>query len=393
MAGQFAATLKEKLQCETNGSGWKRRRQCDVREFLCRRNIGVDFLSKEEVAMKMVSSAVIGALLVLAPAAAAQEGDAYQKPKTSWGAPDLGGFWVNTSFTSMQRPAGATKLVMTEEEAEALARRNIYTAARAEEAGASKVDEESSRQLLADGNPSRGYNTFWMDPGQMYAKVKGEYRSSWITYPTDGRIPYSEAGIAANMRVSSFDDYEIRPLAERCLMSFTGSAGPVMNNGMYNNTYQIVQTPTSVMILTEMIHDVRVIPIGGQHGPREIPKWGGDSRGWYEGDTLVVETVNSHPKQRSYISPAGKVTERYTRWSDNQIFYEFRVEDPTLYKEPWGGEMALNATAEPLYEYACHEGNYALAGILAGARKLEREGRPHPPEKPIFAGVDVPDGE
>jgi hypothetical protein len=232
-----------------------------------------------------------------------------------------------------------------------------------------------------------------MDPGQSYARVKGEYRSSWITYPADGRIPYTEAGVRANTRTGSFDDYEIRPLAERCLMSFTGGAGPVMNNGMYNNTYQIVQTPGAVMILTEMIHDVRVIPINGRHGPKEIPKWGGDSIGWYEGDTLVVETVNSHPKQRSYISTAGKVTERYTRWSQTEIVYEFRVEDSVLYREPWGGEMVLRVSEEPLYEYACHEGNYALPGILAGARRLEREGRPHPPEKPIFAGVDVSDGE
>jgi hypothetical protein len=140
-----------------------------------------------------------------------------------------------------------------------------------------------------------------------------------------------------------------------------------------------------------------VIPIGKpgglSHGPREIPKWGGDSIGWYEGNTLVVQTVNSHPKQRSFISPAGKVTERYTRWSDGEIFYEFRVEDPVLYTESWGGEMALRASDQPVYEYACHEGNHALPGILAGARELERQGRPHPVELPIFAGVDVSDGE
>ena len=107
----------------------------------------------------------------------------------------------------------------------------------------------------------------------------------------------------------------------------------------------------------------------------------------------MVETINSHPKQRSYISTKGKVTERYTRWSDDEIFYQFTVDDPVLYTTKWGGEMSLRTSAEPLYEYACHEGNYALPGILAGARKLEREGRPHPIQKPIFAGVDVSDGE
>ena len=352
--------------------------------------------------MSMLSRLLLASFMIAAPVAAAQEaprdGAAYQKRKTGWGVPDLSGFWSNTSFTSMQRPPGAAKLVMNEQEAAALTRKNTYTAARRQEAGASKVDEKSSAELLADKNPSRGYNTFWMDPGIGYAKVKGEYRSSWITYPDNGRIPYTNEGISANTRAANFDDYEIRPLAERCLMSFTGSAGPVLGNGMYNNTYQIVQSPNSVMMLTEMIHDVRVIPIvqsaaEARHGPSEIPKWGGDSVGWYEGDTLVVETVNSHPKQRSYITAKGKVTERYTRWSDGQIFYEFKVEDPTLYTQSWGGEMALNHSDELLYEYACHEGNYALPGILAGARKLESEGRPHPPQKAIFAGVDEADGE
>lgn len=327
------------------------------------------------------------------PGAFAQSSPDYKPPRTSWGVPDLGGFWTNTSLTTMQRPAGADSLVLDEAAADRLARRNVYSAAAREEEGASALDEVSSQQFLSDGNASRAYNRFWMDPGQSYAQVKGQYRSSWITSPSDGRIPYSEAGIQANMRTGGFDNFEIRPLAERCIMSFTGGAGPVMNNDMYNNTYQIVQTPGAVMILTEMVHDVRVIPIGGRHGPKEIPRWGGDSVGWYEGDTLVVETINSHPRQRSYISTAGKVTERYTRWSETEIFYEFRVEDPILYKEPWGGEMALRVSTEPLYEYACHEGNHALPGILAGARQLEREGRPHPEELPIFAGVDTSDGE
>ena len=134
------------------------------------------------------------------------------------------------------------------------------------------------------------------------------------------------------------------------------------------------------MILTEMIHDVRVIPIvksaaEAKHGPKEIPRWGGDSVGWYEGDTLVVQTVNSHPKQRSFITPTGTVTERYTRWSDGEIFYEFKVEDPALYTASWGGEMSLMVSHEPLYEYACHEGNYALHGILEAGRKNDREGK------------------
>ncbi|HEV7690220.1 MAG TPA: hypothetical protein VGO52_05335 [Hyphomonadaceae bacterium] len=354
----------------------------------------------------LAATALAALAISAAPAAVAQAtGQAtgltepgYKTPHTGWGVPDLQGFWSNSSFTGMQRPAGATKLVMNEEEAAKLAKINVYTGARKQEAGASKVDAKSSEELLSDKNPSRGYNAFWMDPGQSYAKVKGEYRSSWITNPSDGRIPYSERGIQANTRGSAYDGPESRSLSERCIMSFTGSYGPVIGNGMYNNTLQFVQSPNSVMILAEMIHDARIIPIvkskaDVKHGPAAIPKWGGDGVGWYEGDTLVVETVNSNPKQRSYISPAGKVMERFTRWSNDQILYQFTVEDPTLYKQSWGGEMSLNVSKEPPYEYACHEGNYGLTGILAGARQLEREGRPQPVEKPIFAGVDVSDGE
>ncbi|MET0336179.1 MAG: hypothetical protein ABW063_00295 [Caulobacter sp.] len=347
--------------------------------------------------MKLLSKLLLAASVaaVATPVALAQAGSGM---KTAWGAPDLQGFWTNISLTTMQRAPTIDKLVLSEEEAAKLVGRNTYTNVYKQEAGVSKLDQAATDKLLGDKNANRGYNAFWIDPGNNYAKVKGEYRSSWITSPANGRIPYSDAGIAANTRSANFDDYEARPLPERCLMSFTGSAGPVMNNGLYNNTYQIVQSPTSVMILTEMIHDVRVIPIvasaaEAKHGPSEIPKWGGDSVGWYEGDTLVVRTVNSHPRQRSYITPAGVVTERYQRHADGEVFYQFKVEDPTLYTTAWSGEMSLMASQEPLYEYACHEGNYAFAGIMGGARELDRQGRPHPPEKATFAGVDEPDGE
>ncbi len=341
---------------------------------------------------------IAGKVAATAPTVQGPSGDAYKKPKTSWGAPDLQGFWSNASLTTMQRPAGATAVVVSEQEATALAKRNVYSVVQKQEAGASKVDEKSSKELLSDNNPSRAYNRFWMDPGTTYAKVRGEFHTSWITNPSNGQIPYSATGRDANMRSNSFDGPEIRPLSERCLMSFTGSFGPVIGNGMYNNTVQFVQSPSTVMILAEMIHDARIIPIvkskaDVKHGPTNITKWGGDSVGWYEGDTLVVETVNPNPKQRTYITPAGKVTERFTRWSSDQIFYQFTVEDPTLYTQAWGGEEAFNSSREPLYEYACHEGNYALGGILAGARQLEREGRPQPVEKAIFAGVDTSDGE
>jgi len=350
----------------------------------------------QEKAMKtrlpclLVSGLLAAAGMMAAPAWAQVASRDYAPPKTSWGAPDLQGYWTNTSLTGMERPERASGVTVSQREAELLARQHGLTAAGVQERSLSSVDEASSRRLLADGNTSRGYNRFWMDPGASYAQVKGEYRTAWVVDPADGMIPYREAQRA---RLQNVDGPEVRPQSERCLMSFTRSAGPVLSNGLYNNTYQIVQTPDAVMILTEMIHDVRVIPIGKTHGPAAIPKWGGDSVGWYEGDTLVVETVNPHPGQRSYISAAGKLTERFSRWSDGQVLYRFTVDDPTLYSRVWSGEMALNVSAQPPYEYACHEGNYALPAILAGARQMEREGRPGQAIKPYIGSIDVSEGQ
>jgi hypothetical protein len=328
----------------------------------------------------MIVALALASTCISTPACFAQASAGYAPPQTSWGTPDLGGFWSNTSLTAMQRPAGADSLVLSEADAEKLTRHNVYSGAQREEAGASKVDEASSKKLLSDGNASRAYNRFWMDPGESYAKVKGEYRSSWITYPKDGRIPYSNAGMRANTRTNSFDDFEIRPLSERCIMSFTGGAGPVMNNGMYNNTYQFVQTKDYVLINVEMNHDARIIPLGD--AKMDVYQWLGRSKGRWDGDTLVVETTNFNPGESlrtffsaSYLlSPNGKVTERFSRVSDAEILYEFTVDDPTLFSQPWKAEMVFNRSPKPAYEYACHEGNHALPGILAGARLNDSAG-------------------
>ena len=160
----------------------------------------------------------------------------------------------------------------------------------------------------------------------------------------------------------------------------------MLNNALYNNNYQIVQTPDHVMIVAEMNHDVRIIPINATRNPNAVPKWGGDSIGHYEGNTLVVETTNVEPKQNSYIDVKGKVTERFTRASNDQIVYQYTVEDPARYTQTWKGEMPLNASQGP-YEYACHEGNYSMFNLLNGARVFEREGRKNGMRKQIFAGV------
>ena len=174
----------------------------------------------------------------------------------------------------------------------------------------------------------------------------------------------------------SYDGPEPRPLGERCLAT-TGRTGPPMVNGLYNNNYQIVQTRDHILILSEMVQHARVVRLNGKHLPAHMTPLFGDSIGWWEGDTLVVETTNfselhsrhAHP---AYLSSKAKVTERFTRYSQTQIFYAYTVEDPSFYTQPWRGESSFNATPQPMYEYACHEGNYSLPGILAGARVQEQ---------------------
>jgi len=211
--------------------------------------------------------------------------------------------------------------------------------------------------------------------------VGNEIRTSWIIEPENGQIPYIEGGRKLQRNppgipsVGSFDGPETRPLAERCLLSFSNAGGPVMQNGLYNNNLQIVQNEDYVMILVEMVHDVRIIRIEQEHRSDGIRPWLGDSVGWYEGETLVVETVSPNPLQRAFITEKGKVTERVTRWSEDQLLYEFSVEDSTLYTQVWKGEMGLNRSTEPLCEYACHEGNHSFPGILAGARRQELDGQ------------------
>ncbi len=319
----------------------------------------------------------------------------YKSPQTSWGAPDLQGFWNNTSLTNLSRGGDAKSLALTQQQADRLVNRNILVVLTKEDNSTSGQDPNNTK-ILDDKNNDRGYNAFWIDPGTKMASVKGEIRSSWITEPATGRIPYKPgAARGGGYAITNFDGPETRPQAERCIIGFSGSYGPVMNNGMYNSTMQFVQTPSHVMIEVEMIHDVRVVPIvkskaDVKWGP--VPKWGGDSIGWYEGDTLVVETRNPHPSQRAMISNQGTLTERFSRWNDKQILYSFEVDDPSLYSQTWKGEMSLNAS-EPLYEYACHEGNYAMAGILAGARELESKGKVPGMGPGIAAGLVLPRDE
>jgi hypothetical protein len=263
-----------------------------------------------------------------------------------------------------------------------------------EEAAAFEASENTRRNRdLFDpekGAPSAGYpsradggvlsyNEFWYERGNQLTRDR---RTSLIVDPPDGRIPYNDqtrrrvAETGRKLYAGFADSYEDRSLADRCLMGF--NAGPPMTPGSYNNNLQIVQTKTHLVIMTEMVHSARIIPIDGRpHGA--LRQWMGDSRGRWEGDTLVVETKNFVGE--TSLSGSTKDTlliERFTRVDGDTIKYEFTVTDPNSFTRPWSAMFPLVKIDEPIYEYACHEGNYAMQGILAGARlqeKLKAEGK------------------
>jgi hypothetical protein len=231
-----------------------------------------------------------------------------------------------------------------------------------------------------------GYNYFWIDAGDRVAIYNGQPRSSLITNPENGRRPAltqdAQRRIAAARqgapRFGQYDNPENRPMAERCILSFGANLGPpMMPNYFYNNNYTIVQTPDHVMIMTEMVHDVRVIKLGERRPmPAHLRPYGGDSWGRWVGDTLVVETTNIHPEQDIVgVAPtdALRVIERFTRADANTLNYEFTVIDPSTYPQPWGGEIPYTRLDAQVYEYACHEGNYAMENVLSGARAQERQ--------------------
>jgi hypothetical protein len=324
---------------------------------------------------------VCGALAVLGCAPA--HPDNYKAPRTGDGQPDLQGYWTNATLTPVERPASlGDKRVLSEAEATAMEQQ---MARRMEAASAPSDPNEVQRAGQAVG----GYNMFWADFGTRIAIVDGERRSSLIVDPPQGRVPtlrpQAEKLVSAAER-RGYDGPEQRPLGERCILAFGNASGPPMLPVMYNSNYQIVQTADTVMILVEMPHDVRLIHLDGKKPPAGMRKWMGHSQGRWEGETLVVETSGLRKEQ--YISIGGggsyryvpssenlKVVERFKRTGPRTILYEFTVEDPEIFTQSWGGQVPLNAIDEPLYEYACHEGNYALPGILAGAREAEKQGR------------------
>ena len=317
------------------------------------------------------------ALLLLAISAAAltvgaAQAGPYRAPRDAAGHPDLSGLWTSTSLTELERPNAFKTLTVSDAEARA------YEQRRPDEFATTDIDDIGGRQTEAG---------FWA-VGAKLARIDGKARTSWIVEPADGRLPYRPQGAAVRDRkveaVKDRNNPESRNASERCLVAGWAMAGPPMINGPYGDEYQIVQTGQAVAIAMEINHDVRIVRLAApgapaSHPPTHIRPWMGDSIGRWEGETLVVETTNFNPgdayKQPTtlYVSEAAKVTERFTRLGPAQLLYEFTVDDPETYARPWRAQMVFQASKGPVFEYACHEGNYAMAGILAGARHEEAQ--------------------
>ena len=299
--------------------------------------------------------------------------------KETWfGDPNLQGVWTNASLTTLERPDYFESLEISDDEAMA-ARQS------SEEFNQTLDNPYAQGETPESGGDVGGYNVAWMDPGSDFFKLNGKYRSSIITYPESGKLPrrltrWAIEGPSIYRMFTRADHPEERSLGERCVVGFGSSGGPPMLNVLYNNHYQIVQSPGYVMIMVEMNHDARIIRLDSDHNPDNMKPWLGDSVGWWEGQTLVVKTKNHHPQQKFraairhqiLMMEGAEVTERFTRVSKDEILYQFEVDDKKAYRDVWKGEMPLRSTESRIYEYACHEGNYAMANILAGARAEEK---------------------
>lgn len=299
--------------------------------------------------------------------ATAQTAKKWTPPRTPDGQPDIQGIWSFATITPMQRPADlAGKEFFTPKEASDYEKKTTET------------NNKDRRDGSAEADVGRAYNDFWWDPG---TKVVKTLRTSLIIDPKDGRMPpLTAAGrerqteLRNANRGHDYDGPENRPLPERCLK--LQGAGPPITPTAYNNHTQIVQGPGYVALWVEMGHEVRIVPLDSRPRlPDSIQQWNGDSRGHWEGDTLVVETRNFSDKApfQQVATKNMKLTERFTRMDANTLLYQFTVDDPAVWTKPWTVEIPITKTEGPIFEYACHEGNYGMLGALAGARKEEQE--------------------
>jgi hypothetical protein len=314
----------------------------------------------------VIAIAVVALVPVsIAGQAQSAAGQPQAPPRALDGHPDLQGIWTNATITPLERPAEhAGKEFLTETEAAEY------------EKQARQRNNADRRDGNAEADLAVGYNDVWWDRG---TNVVSTRRTSIIVDPPDGRIPpltpeaqKKAAARAEARRLHPADGPEDRSLADRCIVR--GNTGPPMLPAGYNNNYQILQTPDHVVILLEMIHDVRLIPLAPRpHLPERVPQWMGDSLGRWEGDTLVVDTTNFTDKTNFRGSGERlRVTERFTRVDEGTLLYQFTVDDPQSFTRPWSGEIPMKKVEGPIFEYACHEGNRSMENILSAARADEK---------------------
>jgi len=319
------------------------------------------------IRLLMIVSAVV--LLTTAPRSgqATDTAKKWTPARTPEGQPDLQGYWTNASYTPFERPKGVTKEFYSKEEA-----------AKIEKDAAERESEETTPGTVADVHYD--LTQFGLDRSQSI--FSSNLRTSIITDPADGKLPpmnaegQKRAGERAAERRrmgATTDAVENMALGTRCLVM--GGSGPPSLNAGYNATYQIVQGQRYVLLLTEMIHDVRLIPLDGRaHLPQGVRQWFGSSTGRWEGETLVVETTNFTDKTAFRGSSRNmKITERFTRADPNTISYTFTIDDPATWDHPWSGELPMKKTVGPIFEHACHEGNYGVVNTLSGARNEEKK--------------------
>ena len=306
---------------------------------------------------------------------------------------DLSGVWTNASHTTLQRPPGVA-LEVSQSEAKKISDSQVIGGRTAAELTLDHIDGQDAPPAGDKDFGVKGYDpTTWFAQGDNLGTVKGKYRTSHIIEPADGRLPFADPAKAkklADARAVAYatgkgpyDGPEQAVMSERCILGFGGAGGPGMLNTAYNSNYQFVLTKDYLGIDVEMAHDVRVIPIFASaqkaragHGPANIKRWLGDSVAWWEGNTLVVESVNVPPLEGASgpfaLSDQAKVTEYLTRTGPKSVGYKFTVDDPVNYTKPWTAELEFKPS-NAIYEYACHEGNYGLEGMLAGARAKDAE--------------------
>ena len=334
----------------------------------------------------LCATAAPGVVSTVAAQARASDAKAWEVPRTPDGHPELQGNWTNSTLTPFEREEGKGPLFTWKEVEEIERPEGVCPPNPGTVACGRPVREGTTNEARLSGQE---YNEVYWERGSRVAIVNGEPRTSLVTKPASGRLPsltaegerWVEDSRDFRSQFGPYDHPELRPFAERCILFGSPVGPPMVPVGAYNANYIIVQTADHVLIMSEMVHDVRIIRFGEPSRlPSHVRPWFGDSWGRWEGDALVVETTNINPQQSFRGVPPSehmRVSERFTRVDEETILYEFTVEDPTMYTEAWGGEIPIKKLDAKLYEYACHEGNYSLAGVLSGARyeeKMEAQG-------------------